>query len=144
MVLLGIIAIAGLGTFVFLSLLGTVMGQAVGVISFLLYLAGAGVLFAVGYFTARLVFDLSEQRGMVIGAALPVTYGAGRLVWFKLGLPTPFSDYDRWRSQDHRTTGADGPPKRDATVPPTEHQRRHNLEGPLSAATGPFGCRSAD
>ncbi|MGW0477106.1 hypothetical protein [Streptomyces coeruleorubidus] len=102
MVLLGIIAIAGLGTFVFLSLLGAVMGQAVGVISFLLYLVGAGVLFAVGYFTARLVFDLSEQRSIVVGAALPVIYGAGRLIWLKLGLPTPFSDYDRWRSQDHR------------------------------------------
>ncbi|MET9438652.1 hypothetical protein [Streptomyces sp. NPDC006551] len=71
-------------------------------ISFLLYLVGAGVLFAVGYFTARLVFDLSEQRSMAVGAALPVIYGAGRLIWLKLGLPTPFSDYDRWRSKDHR------------------------------------------
>lgn len=60
------------------------------------------MLFAVGYFTARLVFDLSEQRSMVVGAALPVVCGAGRLIWLKLRLPTPFSDHDRWRSQDHR------------------------------------------
>jgi hypothetical protein len=102
MVLLGVLAIAVLGTFVFLTLLGTLMGQAVGVISFLLYLVGAGTLFAVGYFTTRLVFDRSEQQSMIIGAALPVAYGVGRLIWLKLGLPTPYSDYDRWRTQDHR------------------------------------------
>jgi hypothetical protein len=102
MVLLGIVAVVGLGTFVFLTLLGTLMGHAVGFISFLLYLVGAGILFAVGYFTTRLVFDLSEERSMLVGAALPLAYGAGRLIWLKSGLPTPYSDYDRWRRQDHR------------------------------------------
>ncbi|MDQ1016604.1 hypothetical protein [Streptomyces afghaniensis] len=100
--LLGIIATIGLSTFVFLSLMESVMGHAVGLISFLLYLVGAGILFAVGYFTSRLVLDLSEQQSMLVGAALPVVYGTGRLVWLKLGLPTPYSDYDRWRSQEHR------------------------------------------
>ncbi|MFK4599677.1 hypothetical protein [Streptomyces pristinaespiralis] len=102
MVLLGVIVAAVFGTFVFLVLLGAVMGQAVGVVSFLLYLVGAGSLFAVGFFGSRLVFDLSEQQSIVVGAALPVSYGTGRLIWLKLGLPTPYSDYDRWRSQDHR------------------------------------------
>ncbi|WP_432154158.1 hypothetical protein [Streptomyces tricolor] len=102
MVLLGIIAAAGLGTFVFLTLVGTLMGHAVGLVSFLLYLVGAGVLFGIGYFTTRSVLGLSEQRSMVVGAALPLVYGAGRLVWLKSGLPTPYSDYDRRRRQDHR------------------------------------------
>ncbi|MEU5575016.1 hypothetical protein [Streptomyces coeruleorubidus] len=74
----------------------------VGLVSFLLYLVGAGIIFAIGYFTVRQVFDLSEQRSLVVGAALPVVYGASRLIWLKLGLPTPHSDYDRWRRQDHR------------------------------------------
>ncbi|MEU8351485.1 MULTISPECIES: hypothetical protein [unclassified Streptomyces] len=102
MVLLGLLAVAVLGTFVFLVLLGAVMGQPGGVVSFLLYLVGAGILFTVGYFAARLVFGLSEQQCLFAGAALPIAYGAGRLTWLKLGLPTPYSDYERWRSQDHR------------------------------------------
>jgi hypothetical protein len=102
MVLLVIIATISLGTFVWLTLMGAVMSHAVDLVSFLLYLVGAGILFGIGYFTTRQVFDLSEQQSLVVGAALPVVYGAGRLIWLKLGLPTPYSDYDRWRRQDHR------------------------------------------
>ncbi len=102
MMLLAIIVIAWLGTWLLLALLGAAMGQAVGVVSSLLYLVGAGLLFAAGFFTARLLLDLSEQQSLAVGIAVPIAYAAGRLIWVKLGLPTPYSDYDRWRRQEHR------------------------------------------
>ncbi|MEU0382169.1 hypothetical protein ABZ093_33465 [Streptomyces cyaneofuscatus] len=78
------------------------MGQAMGVVSSLLYLVGAGILFAAGFHTARLLLDLSERQSLAVGIAAPIAYAAGRLIWVKLRLPTPCSDYDRWRRQEHR------------------------------------------
>lgn len=63
MMLLALIVIAApFAIWLILALLGAAMGQAGGVVSFLLYLVGAGILFAVGFFTARLLLDLSEQQ----------------------------------------------------------------------------------
>ncbi|MEW1616589.1 MULTISPECIES: hypothetical protein [unclassified Streptomyces] len=44
-----------------LALLGAAMGQAVGAVSSLMYLVGAGILFAAGFYTARMLLDLSQQ-----------------------------------------------------------------------------------
>ncbi|MFD5199103.1 hypothetical protein ACFWM7_02830 [Streptomyces sp. NPDC058375] len=103
MMLLALIVIAApIAIWLLLALLGAAMGQAMGVVSSLLYLVGAGALFAAGFYTARLVPDLSEQQSLAVGIAVPIAYAAGRLIWVKLGLPTPYSDYDRWRRQEHR------------------------------------------
>jgi UDP-N-acetylmuramyl pentapeptide phosphotransferase/UDP-N-acetylglucosamine-1-phosphate transferase len=98
----GIILLGGGGTFIFVALMGVVVQEATSVASCLLYLIGAGTLFAAGFLTARHAFDMAERPSLLIGAAVPLAYAVGRLTWVKLGLPTPWSDYERWRDQDHR------------------------------------------
>ncbi|MFG2768137.1 hypothetical protein [Streptomyces rubiginosohelvolus] len=103
MMLLALIVIAApIAIWLILALLGAAMGQAMGVVSSLLYFVGAGILFAAGFYTARLLLDLSERQSLAVGIAVPIAYAAGRLIWVKLRLPTPYSDYDRWRRQEHR------------------------------------------
>lgn len=70
-------------------------------VDLLVYLAGGGALYAVGYFAARL-FQASPTSSVVIGLAVPATLGLGRLLWIALGLPTPRRDYNRRRDQDTR------------------------------------------
>ncbi|PAZ10840.1 hypothetical protein CLM62_38765 [Streptomyces sp. SA15] len=75
---------------------------AVRAADFLLATAGAGVLFAAGFATARFALGTAERQSLFVGLAVPVAYGVLRLTWVALGLPTPFTDYDRWRDEDHR------------------------------------------
>lgn len=75
---------------------------AVGAADVLLYLIGAGILLAAGFCTARFGLGMAEQPSLCVGIAVPVAYAVGRLCWVALGLPTPWSDYERWRDQDHR------------------------------------------
>lgn len=75
---------------------------AVGLVDFLLLLVGASILFAAGYATARFGHGMSQQHSLFVGMAVPAACAAGRLSWVALGLPTPWSDYERWRDQDHR------------------------------------------
>lgn len=67
----------------------------------LMVIVAGGALFAIGYFIARL-FDGPQTTSLIIGLVVPAACGLGRLLWLALGLPTPWSDYNRWRDQDHR------------------------------------------
>ncbi|EPD62492.1 hypothetical protein [Streptomyces sp. HGB0020] len=75
---------------------------AVGAADVLLLLVGAGILFAAGFFTARYGLGMAVRQSLLVGMVVPAAYAAGRLSWVALGLPTPWSDYERWRDQDHR------------------------------------------
>lgn len=102
MMLVAVAVIALFGTWLFHALLGAATGHAMGVISFLLYLVGAGLLFAADFFTARMLLDLPEHQSLTVGIGAPIAYAASRLIRVELGLPTPFSDHDRWRRREHR------------------------------------------
>ncbi|MEV7846138.1 hypothetical protein AB0O50_19355 [Streptomyces cyaneofuscatus] len=56
--LVAVAVIALFGTWLFHALLGAATGHAMGVISFLLYLVGAGLLFAAGFLTASVSWGL--------------------------------------------------------------------------------------
>ncbi len=80
----------------------SVESYAVRAADFLLAVGGAGILFAAGFATARFGFGTAERQSLFVGLAVPSAYGVLRLAWVGLGLPTPFTDYDRWREEDHR------------------------------------------
>ena len=86
----------------YLKLMAKVMQHAVRAADVLLWLIGAGILFVAGFSTARFGLEIPEQPSLFVGIAIPVAYAIGRLSWVALGLPTPWSDYERWRNEDHR------------------------------------------
>ncbi|GAB2891463.1 hypothetical protein GCM10022245_28280 [Streptomyces mayteni] len=91
------------GMIAYVKLMARAMQKyAVGAVEVLLLLIGAGILFAAGFFTAHLGLGMAEQPSLFVGMAVPAAYAVGRLSWVALGLPTPWSDYERWREQDHR------------------------------------------
>jgi hypothetical protein len=91
------------GMIAYLKLMDKAMQRcAVGAIEVLLLLVGAGLLFAAGFCTARFGLGMAEQPSLIVVIGVPTAYGVGRLCWVALGLPTPWSDYERWRDQDHR------------------------------------------
>ncbi len=110
MVVGAVVALVFAGTFAFDRLMSRVrekhpVGEGdilVGSADLLLHLVGAGVLFTAGFSAARYGFGLAQRWSLLVGMAVPAAYAAGRLSWVALGLPTPWSDYDRWRDQDHR------------------------------------------
>ncbi|GCB42795.1 hypothetical protein [Streptomyces sp. NL15-2K] len=103
LVLIGGLAIGSVAIIGYLKLLHWSMeSYVVRAADFLLAVGGAGILLAAGFATARFGLGMVERQSLFVGLAVSVAYGILRLAWVAAGLPTPFTDYDRWRDEDHR------------------------------------------
>jgi hypothetical protein len=103
LVLIGGLAMGSVVIVGYLKLLHWSMeSYAIRAVDFLLAVVGAGVLLAAGIATARFGLGMAERQSLFVGLAAPLAYGVLRLAWVALGLPTPLTDYDHWRDEDHR------------------------------------------